>query len=260
MAFSKRSSLDSEAPQALQPGLETYVHDYPQLHARDPKFLPEVNDTEPWQSDIRATANHGLVQERQPRKLLDLRLKTFSLSVALAVAVAIAIGLGGSLGATVARRDDELAAAKSTIKRLQSLTAAPAATQTGSNGIATVTVTAKATPTSDCAERVPFNYTAPHSGTRYTMLCGTDLSTTSPRQVYFEGVQSTFEDCIDMCDTYNFQTGTTNVTSINYNYKGVGGGEAGECWCTNALSGEYSIMNAFGHDSAWQVGTFSDAP
>ncbi len=185
----------------------------------------------PYPSTI--NANHGYPsEEREHRTIFGLRPATFWLSIALFVVILLAAGLGGGIGGTaVENKNNQLQAARATIARLQSgLPANPkgTGTVTVTTGAATVTVTA--TPTSDCLKHANENYTAP-SGVSYEMLCGTDLDA-STLAIYFTGVTPNFEDCIDLCDSYNAYAGVRNITSINYNPTGSDGQLPGTCWCT----------------------------
>lgn len=240
----------SEAPEAVpheslevvQPGLEAYVNNHSPTHELQKK--------------------HGLSRDAPSshpsnRKICGLRPTTFMLTLAVVFLIMLLAGVGGGLGSVAQENMQKLSAAQSKIAELRSVTAGtPAATKTGANGIATVTVTstAKATPTSDCLQKANQNYTSTDSGLSYTMLCGTVYSGGDPHLSYYGAVQETFEDCIMMCDSYNYQLNTRNVTSITYNYAGELGYPKGQCWCTNAV--DYSILNEYGRDSAFLVGSF----
>lgn len=58
------------------------------------------------------------------------------------------------------------------------------------------------------------------NGLKFVKVCGTSLRGGSN---IAQGVVATLDECIDLCASYNFWSGTTNCTSASYN-------SVGSCW------------------------------
>ena len=249
-AFKKVKSDGNDAPEVNQPGLEFY-NNYKNARTRE-----EMNHQQP--SFIYANA---APPSAPARRICGLRRPTFFLSLALVLVIALAAAIGGGVGGTIVQqKDQQLAEARAEISELKkgspaSPSGTPSETKTGANSVATVTTVPKAS--SDCLQHANKNFHSnSSSGLGYTRICGSNIDLDSAASVhnYFQGVQLTFEGCILMCDSYNANLVTRNLTVINYNYAGVAEQIPGMCWCTSAE--DYKITNYQGFDSAFLVGSF----
>ena len=145
------------------------------------------------------------------------------------------------------------------IAALRSATPATAAT-------ATVTVTSAintATPMAQCSyPSSGLNITEDaqyHSGLTYTLFCNTDFGTGQANNL-FGGVAFTMQDCLDLCDSYNYNSmkygdyAERNLTMANWDW--VGFNETpGRCFCTYAEPG-YTLKASTSRHSAFLAGSF----
>ena len=181
----------SDAPEAVrhgtlevvQPGLEAYQNNSSNS-SHDIVAKAAAKTSPVYFQDASASA-------RDRRRICCLRPVTFTLACLVVILLMLLAAAGGSFGSVAQQNLHELSAARSTISELCSATAGgPAATKTGSNGIATVTVTttSRPTPSSDCLQKANQNYTSTDSGLSYTMLCGTVYSGGDPAVSYYGAV------------------------------------------------------------------------
>jgi hypothetical protein len=164
------------------------------------------------------------------RKLCGLLPVTFWLSVTLIAVVVIAAAVGGGVGGTIAHKNSvELAAAQGHISKSSAPTAS--SSDFGPDAATVTTTVAIPTATSDCNQTRGQNWVSPATSLQYTRLCSTNLPQlqASWRQNYFVAVTSTFESCIQTCDSYNYWLTTKNITTANYNSQGVDAEAPGSC-------------------------------
>ncbi|CEL01112.1 hypothetical protein ASPCAL00704 [Aspergillus calidoustus] len=215
-----------------------------------PEHYAPIQVSSPFKQDSQYPAGTSSppVTELSSSTVCGLSRRTFIVTAAIAFAIVLAGALGGGLGGGLSSQGNCSGQCSSS-----ATDKTPPANET-----VTVTVsaasTASATPTtghySDCPSSNGTDYTSTRftsgdngavpdgakNGLKFSKICGADGQGTNLAQADF----STFEECIDLCASYNFWSGSTDCNIASYNNEGT-------CWIKSG--GTSQVSNA-GVDTA----------
>ncbi|KAL2843365.1 hypothetical protein BJY01DRAFT_248654 [Aspergillus pseudoustus] len=196
------------------------------------------------------------VTEISSSTVCGLSRRTFIVTATIAIAIVLAGALGGGLGGGLSSQGNcsgqcSSSATDKTAPANETVTVTVSAASTAS---ATSEAQSASTPTtghySDCLSSNGTDYTSTKftsgdngavpdgakNGLKFSKICGADVQGTNLAQADF----STFEECIDLCASYNFWSGSTDCSIASYNNEGT-------CWIK---SGGTSQVSNDGVDTA----------
>ncbi|KAB8264201.1 hypothetical protein BDV32DRAFT_135551 [Aspergillus pseudonomiae] len=196
---------------------------------------PVPNQNNPHHVIVPVLANESVPREN---RICGVRKMTFWLAVAVAALVAVVIALAVGLGVG-----------------LTSITSTPSASlfppsSSSSTSSVSSTSTSGPSPTSTALFDKSTNYTCPDANntevrnvsggsgsSSYYIFCDADISSSSKKDLS-SSVQSSFADCLALCNSMNNYQGRTDV-GCTYNFEGTGSQDKGTCWC---LSDNYLVQ------------------
>ncbi|KAF7595548.1 hypothetical protein BBP40_005583 [Aspergillus hancockii] len=222
------------------------------IEAVQPGLEPVPNQTP------RYVAVPAPAEEFAPReqRICGLRKSTFWLAVTVAALTVVVIAVAVGLGVGLSSRSHSTSTVPS---------APPAATSSGtestlssslslsSSSTRTTSIpsgTSVPSPTSTKPFSKSSNYTCPGANntevrnvtggsgsSSYYIFCDADISSSGKKDLA-SGVQSSFADCLALCNSMNYFQKRTDV-GCTYNYAGTGEQDKGTCWC---LGGENKLI------------------
>ncbi|KAB8200193.1 hypothetical protein BDV34DRAFT_205341 [Aspergillus parasiticus] len=196
-----------------------------------------------------------LADESVPResRICGLRKMTFWLAVIVGALVAIVIALAVGLGVGLTR-SHSVSAAPVPTGSSQSTSTPSSSTSSSSS-----TSTSAPSPTSTTLFNKNTNYTCPDANntevrnvsgrsesSSYYIFCDADISSSSKKDLS-SSVQSSFADCLALCNSMNNFQDRTDV-GCTYNFEGTGSQDKGTCWCLSG--GNKSIITNVGNMAA----------
>ncbi|KAE8313114.1 hypothetical protein BDV41DRAFT_564630 [Aspergillus transmontanensis] len=191
-----------------------------------------------------------LADESVPResRICGLRKMTFWLAVIVGALVAIVIALAVGLGVGLTRSHST---STPTIPATSSKgTSTPSSSTSSNTASSSSTSTSTLSPTSTTLFNKSTNYTCPDANnteirnvsggsgnSSYYIFCDADISSSSKKDLS-SSVQSSFADCLALCNSMNNFQDRTDV-GCTYNFEGTGNQDKGTCWC---LSDNYIVQ------------------
>ncbi|PIG79024.1 hypothetical protein AARAC_003588 [Aspergillus arachidicola] len=203
-----------------------------------------------------------LADESVPResRICGLRKMTFWLAVIVAALVAIVIALAVGLGVGLTRsHSTSTAPIPTTSSKSTSTPSSPTSSTSSDTASSSSTSTSAPSPTSTTLFNKSTNYTCPDANnteirnvsggsgkSSYYIFCDADISSSSKKDLS-SSVQSSFADCLALCNSMNNFQDRTDV-GCTYNFEGTGSQDKGTCWCLSG--GNKSIITNVGNMAA----------
>ncbi|KAF2995126.1 hypothetical protein E8E14_001055 [Neopestalotiopsis sp. 37M] len=210
------------------------------LTSHDAAYSPGQHDHSQQATHAAAYATAGDYQRLPPnekekkqdgKRICGVALPTFIFSIILALVV-IGASIGGAIGGTNATRNakdaqDAAAASATGAAASSTLTNQPKATSTSSSSSTTTDSNALSVPTTDvvvsfdCDSRSGQNQTMELNGGHlyiYSVECGIDTVSSGDTGIdLFAATTYTFEDCLRVCSTFNYNSGSDTCKGVSFN-------------------------------------------
>ncbi|KAB8277171.1 hypothetical protein BDV30DRAFT_205276 [Aspergillus minisclerotigenes] len=202
-----------------------------------------------------------LPNEFVPResRICGLRKMTFWLVVIVAALVAIVIALAVGLGIGLTRSHSVSTTPVATTSSKSTSTPSSPSSTSSDTASSSSTSTSTPSPTSTTLFNKSTNYTCPDANnteirnvsggsgnSSYYIFCDADISSSSKKDLS-SSVQSSFADCLALCNSMNNFQDRTDV-GCTYNFEGTGSQDKGTCWCLSG--GNKSIITNVGNMAA----------
>ncbi|KAF2721888.1 hypothetical protein K431DRAFT_328150 [Polychaeton citri CBS 116435] len=195
---------------------------------------------DPYEPKYRGGGKMYESDNRPPRIIFGMKIKTFLLVLLLVIAIVVGAAVGGAVGGKTMNSDSGVP-----MPGYESGSASPTAAPPTSSAPTAITSTyAAPTPTysplNDCPNSNATAYTSSWSkqhnvpagaGLKFAKFCSLETPLESS-DVLSEGFVYTFDDCIELCASLNFHSGNGNCTVAAYT---PGGSRPANCLVGSAV-------------------------